>query len=122
MATFYYGKSHEYIREEGGEYCLGISNHAQQELGDITYVELPATGAEFAKGDVCCTVESVKAVGEIYSPVGIKVIGVNEALEDAPEMVNQDAPGAGWLLKVELVNPAELSDLMDQTAYDAYEK
>lgn len=122
MATFYYGKTHEYIREEEGTYYLGISDHAQQELGDITYVELPAEGAEFAKGDVCCTVESVKAVGEIYAPVGIKVIAINEALEDAPELVNQSAAGEGWLLKVELVNPGELSEMMDQAAYDAFEK
>lgn len=122
MATFYYGKTHEYIRGEGGEFYLGISDHAQQELGDITYIELPAPGAEFAMGDVCCTVESVKAVGEIYAPVGIKVVAINESLEDKPETVNQDAAGAGWLLQVELINPAELSDLMDQAAYDAFEK
>ena len=122
MATFYYTKTHEYIREEDGSYYLGISDHAQQELGDITYVELPAEGAEFAKGDVCCTVESVKAVGEIYTPVAIKVVAINEGLEDAPETVNQSAQADGWLLKVELINPDELSGMMDQAAYDAFEK
>ncbi len=122
MATYRYSKSHEYIREEGGAYYLGISTHAQAELGDITYVEAPAPGAEFAKGDVCCTVESVKAVAEIYAPVGLKVVAANAALEDAPELVNQDAQGAGWIIQVELLNPAELEGMMDQAAYDAFEK
>ena len=122
MATFRFAKSHEYIREDGGAYHLGISEHAQAELGDITYVEAPAAGAEFAKGDVCCTVESVKAVAEVYAPVGLKVIAANAALEDAPELVNQDSQGEGWIIQVELLNPAELGDMMDQAAYDALEK
>lgn len=122
MATFYYAKSHEYIREEDGKYFLGISDHAQQELGDITYVELPAAGAEFAQGDVCCTVESVKAVAEIYAPAALKVAAVNEALEDQPELVNEDAQGAGWLLQVELADAGALAAMMDQAAYDAMEK
>lgn len=122
MATYRYSKSHEYIREEGGAYYLGISTHAQAELGDITYVEAPAAGAEFAKGDVCCTVESVKAVAEVYAPVGIKVVAPNAALEDAPELVNQDAQGEGWIIQVELLNPAELGEMMDQAAYDTFEK
>jgi glycine cleavage system H protein len=122
VATFYYGQTHEYIREEDGTYYLGISDHAQRELGDITYVELPSVGSEFAKSDVTCTVESVKAVGEVYAPVAIKVTGVNERLEDTPELVNEDATGAGWLLTVEVLDPAELGQLMDQAAYDAMEK
>jgi glycine cleavage system H protein len=122
VATFYYGKTHEYIREEEGTYYLGISDHAQQELGDITYVELPSVGSEFAKGDVTCTVESVKAVGEVYAPVALKVTGINERLEDSPELVNEDALGAGWLLTIEVLDPAELGELMDQAAYDAMEK
>ncbi|MBN2083246.1 glycine cleavage system protein GcvH [bacterium] len=122
MATFYYTKTHEYIREDGGEYYLGISDHAQQELGDITYVELPAEGAEFAQGDVCCTVESVKAVAEVYTQLALKVVAVNERLEDEPELVNQDAQGAGWLLKIELADTGVLASLMDQAAYDAMEK
>jgi len=122
VATFYYTKTHEYIREDGGEYFLGISDHAQQELGDITYVELPAVGAEFAQGDVCCTVESVKAVAEVYTQLVLKVVAVNDKLEDEPELVNQDAQGEGWLLKIELADPGVLSALMDQAAYDAMEK
>jgi len=122
VATFYYTESHEYIREEDGSYFLGISEHAQGELGDITYVELPAVNAEFAKGDTCCTVESVKAVAEIYSPVALKVVAVNERLEDEPELCNQDAQGKGWLLKIELGDPGILSSLMDQGTYDTLEK
>jgi glycine cleavage system H protein len=122
VATFYYTKTHEYIREDGGTYFLGISEHAQQELGDITYVELPAEGSEFAKGDVCCTVESVKAVAEVYANVAVKVIAINERLEDEPELINQDAKGEGWLLQIELADPGELAGMMDQAAYDAMEK
>jgi len=122
VATFYYTKTHEYFREENGEYFLGITDHAQQELGDITYVELPAAGAEFAQGDVCCTVESVKAVAEVYAELALKVVAVNERLEAEPELINQDAQGEGWLLKIELGDIAELSGMMDQAAYDEMEK
>lgn len=122
MATFFYTKTHEYIREEGGSYFLGVSDHAQQELGDITYVELPGAGAEFAKGDVCCTVESVKAVAEVYASIAIKVVAINERLEDEPELINQDAQGEGWLLQIELADPNDLAGMMDQATYDAMEK
>ena len=101
---------------------LGISDHAQQELGDITYVELPTAGAEFAKGDVCCTVESVKAVAEVYASLAVKVVAINERLEDEPELINRDAQGEGWLLQIELADPNDLAGLMDQAAYDAMEK
>lgn len=122
MATYRYSKSHEYIREDDGAYYLGISTHAQAELGDITYVEAPAGGAEFAKGEVCCTVESVKAVAEVYAPVGLKVVAANADLEDTPELVNQDPQGKGWIIQIELLNPADLNELMDQAAYDVFEK
>jgi glycine cleavage system H protein len=122
VATFYYTETHEYFREEDGSYYLGISEHAQSELGDITYVELPAVDTEFAKGDTCCTVESVKAVAEIYAALAMKVVAVNERLEDEPELVNKDATGEGWLIKIELSDTSELSSLMDQAQYDAMEK
>jgi glycine cleavage system H protein len=122
VATFYYTTTHEYIREDDGTYFLGITEHAQQELGDITYVELPAAGTEFAKGDVCCTVESVKAVAEVYAELALKAVAANERLENEPELINQDAQGEGWLLKIELADPTELEGLMDQTAYDEMEK
>ena len=119
MPTFHYGKTHEYIREEDGAYHLGITDHAQKELGDITFVELPAVGAEFAAGDVCCTVESVKAVAEVYAPVALKVLEINEKLEDQPELVNEDAQGAGWMLKIELKDAGELAGLLDRAGYEA---
>jgi glycine cleavage system H protein len=122
VATYRYSKSHEYIREDNGAYYLGISTHAQAELGDITYVEAPAAGSEFAKGEVCCTVESVKAVAEVYAPIALKAVAANAALEDTPELVNQDAQGQGWIMQIELINPADLNDLMDQAAYDAFAK
>ena len=121
MATFYYTKTHEYIKDAGGTYYLGITDHAQDKLGDITFVELPEVGAEFAAGDVCCTVESVKAVAETYAPVALTVTGVNTRLENEPELLNKDAQGEGWLITAE-VKPAELAALMDQAAYDAMEK
>ena len=122
MATFHYTKTHEYIREEGGEYFLGISTHAQAELGDITYVELPEEGAEFKGGESCCTVESVKAVAEVYAPFDFKVAGVNSTLENSPELINKDAEGAGWIIKLIPANAADVDALMDAAAYAAMEK
>lgn len=122
MADIRYTKSHEYIREEGGVYYMGISDHAQNELGDITFVELPEVGSQLAAGDVLCTVESVKAVAEVYAPLPLKVAAVNNALEDAPELINEDSEGKGWMVQVEIDDPAGLSQLMDAAAYAAMEK
>jgi len=122
VATLHYTKSHEYIKAEEGAYFLGISNHAQKELGDITYVELPASGAEFSEGEVCCTVESVKAVAEVYAPLKLAVVQPNERLNDHPELMNQDAEGEGWLIEVTLADIAALGALMDAQAYAAMEK
>ncbi len=122
VAEIRYCATHEYIKHDGDKYFLGISDFAQNELGDITFVELPAPTAEFGVGDVCCTVESVKAVGEINAPLGLRVVTVNESLEDAPETVNSDAEGAGWLIEVELLDAATFSTLMDKATYDALDK
>ncbi len=122
MADIRFNKSHEYIREEDGKYYLGISEHAQHELGDITFVELPEAGSEVASGEVLCTVESVKAVAEVYAPVDLKVAAVNDSLEDAPETINEDAEGKGWMVQVEPANPADLDGLMDADAYAEMEK
>jgi glycine cleavage system H protein len=122
VAEIRYNKTHEYIKKENGTCYLGISEHAQHELGDITFVELPAVGAEFAAGDVCSTVESVKAVAEVYAPIDLKVTGVNDKLEDTPELINQDAQGEGYILTVELADPGKYESLMDQAAYDAMDK
>jgi len=119
VATFRYAKTHEYVKEDAGTYFLGISEHAQKELGDITFIELPSVGAEFAAGEVCCTVESVKAVAEVYAPVALKVSVINEKLEDQPELVNEDSQGQGWMLQIELKDPAELSNMLDQEGYTA---
>lgn len=122
MATYRYTKTHEYIKEDAGAYFLGITDHAQKELGDITYVELPAAGDSFAKGEVCCTVESVKAVAEVYAPVSFTVVAPNAELDGSPELINKDAEGQGWIIKLSLSAPAQLDELMDQAAYDALEK
>jgi glycine cleavage system H protein len=121
VATFYYTKTHEYIKDADGSFYLGITSHAAHELGDITYVELPAVGAQFAAGAECCTIESVKAVAPVIAPVTLKISGVNNRLEDSPELLNKDAQGEAWVATVEL-NRADLAGLMDQAAYDAFEK
>jgi glycine cleavage system H protein len=122
VATFRYTKTHEYIREEGGAWYLGITDHAQHELGDITFVELPEPGVSFKAGESCCTVESVKAVAEVYAPIDLKVVAANDSLDDNPEQINKDAAGAGWLIQLEPGDPAELEKMMDQAAYDGMGK
>lgn len=122
MAEIRYTKSHEYVREEDGKYFLGISDHAQHELGDITFVELPEIGAQIGQGEVLCTVESVKAVAEVYAPIALTIAAVNTELEAAPERINEDAEGRGWMVQVTPLNPADLSNLMDTAAYAALEK
>jgi glycine cleavage system H protein len=122
VATFYFTKTHEYVREEGGNYYLGITDHAQSALGDITFVELPEAGTSYKAGQGICTVESVKAVAEVYAPVDLTVVTGNEALDSSPEVVNKDPQGGGWMVQFTPADPASLSALMDQAAYDALEK
>ena len=112
-----YLASHEWIRVEGDEGAIGISDYAQSELNDVVYVELPETGDALEKGEEFGTVESVKAASELYMPVTGQVIAVNQELEDSPELVNQDPFGAGWLLRVKLMAPSELEDLLDANTY-----
>ncbi|MBC2665001.1 glycine cleavage system protein GcvH [Novosphingobium flavum] len=118
--TTYYTEDHEWIAVEGDTGTVGITNYAQGQLGDITYVELPAAGATVAKGDAPCVVDSVKAASDVYTPVSGEVAEVNEALADAPELVNTEAESGGWLFRVKLADPAELGALMDKAAYDAF--
>ncbi|HES58078.1 MAG TPA: glycine cleavage system protein GcvH [Firmicutes bacterium] len=99
-----------------------LGDHAQNELGDITFVELPEAGSDVAAGEVLCTVESVKAVAEVYAPIALKVAAVNDALEDAPETINEDAEGKGWMVQVEPADPADLDQMMDADAYAEMEK
>ena len=98
---------------------VGITVHAQDALGDVVFVDLPAVGASFAKGEVAGVVESVKAAADLYAPVSGEVVAVNEALRDDPSLANSDPLASGWFFKVKLSQPAELADLLDQTGYDA---
>ena len=120
MASFHYTKDHEYIRIDGDIATVGISDYAQQQLGDVVFVELPATGATFKAGDQAAVVESVKAASEVYMPVAGEIIEVNSALEGEPAKVNADPAGDGWFFKVRLANPADAGKLMDQAAYDSF--
>ncbi|AVO44202.1 glycine cleavage system protein GcvH [Phreatobacter cathodiphilus] len=120
MATVKYTKDHEYIRIEGDTGTVGISHYAQEQLGDVVFVELPAAGKAVKKGDSAAVVESVKAASDIYSPVSGEVTAANPDLEGAPATVNDDPAGKGWFFKVKIANPAELDELMDEAAYKAF--
>ncbi len=111
---------HEWINTtDTAAAVVGITPHAQDALGDVVFVDLPAVGASFAKGEVAGVVESVKAAADLYAPVSGEVVAVNEALRDDPSLANSDPLASGWFFKVKLSNPAELADLLDQTGYDA---
>lgn len=112
-----YLESHEWIRLEGNEGTIGISDYAQEELNDVVYVELPEIGETFQKGEVFATVESVKAASDVYMPMSGTIIAVNGALADSPQLVNQDPYGAGWFVKIRISNPNEYDDLLDAEAY-----
>ena len=112
-----YTKEHEWLRIEGNSATVGISDYAQGELGDIVFIELPAVGVELKQGDSFGTIEAVKAVSDIYSPLTGKVLEINTALEDDPMAINNDPYGDGWILKIEFGDPAELDQLLDANAY-----
>ncbi len=112
-----YAKSHEWARKDGDLVVVGISDYAQDSLGDVVYVELPDAGKSFKQGETFGVVESVKAASDVYLPVSGEVAEVNAAVQDSPETVNEDAFGAGWLLKVKPSDPSELDSLMDAAAY-----
>ena len=114
-----YAKSHEWVRLNGATAEVGITDHAQHELTDVVFVELPAVGRILKAGEACAVVESVKTASDIYAPVSGKVTEVNPALSDNPALVNSDAYGQGWFFKVELTDPAELSALLDAVGYRA---
>ena len=115
-----YSQDHQYVIVEDGVGAVGITNYAQEKLNEVTTVELPRVGAQVQKGGAVCVVESVKAASDIYSPVSGQILGVNEALAGKPELVNEDAEGAGWIYKIKLAEPSELGTLLDQDAYLAY--
>ncbi len=120
MSETRYSKDHEYIRIEGDVGTVGISDYAQSQLGDVVFVELPATGKTLSKGAEAAVVESVKAASEVYAPVSGEVTAVNSALEKAPGTINEDPQGEGWFMKIKLTNPSELGDLMSEADYKAY--
>lgn len=118
--NFRYTKQHEWVDVKGDTGTIGITDYAQHELGDVVFVEMPKVGAKITAGSSFGTVESVKAVSDIYSPVSGEVTEINSSLGDAPETINKDPHGAAWLIKVKLSNPGEVSGLMDATAYQAF--
>ena len=115
-----YAKSHEWVRtEKDGTLTVGITDHAQELMGDMVYVDLPQAGAQIAAGKECAVVESVKAASDVYAPVSGEIVAANDALAGAPETVNKDPYGAGWMFRLKPANKAELDGLLDAKAYDA---
>ena len=115
-----YAKSHEYIHLEGDVGTIGITDYAQKELGDVVFVELPQVGTQLELGDELGSIESVKAVSELFSPVSGEVVEVNESLADKPELVNTDPYGDGWMIKIKLTAPDEIDELMNAEDYEDY--
>ena len=114
-----YSKSHEWVRiEEDGSVTIGITDHAQDLMGDMVFVELPETGNDYGTGDDCAVVESVKAASDIYAPIAGRVTAVNEALADTPEILNSDPYGEGWIYRMQPDDSGELDELMDANAYE----
>jgi len=120
MADMRYTRDHEYIRVESGVGTIGITNYAQDKLGDIVYVELPQTGKVLSKGQEAAVVESVKAASEVYAPVSGEIVETNDAIVADPALVNQDAEEGAWFLKMKINNPRELDGLMSAEAYSDY--
>lgn len=115
-----YSKEHEWVRVDGNLAYIGITDFAQDELGDIVFVELPDTGRTLTANETFGTVESVKTVSDLFAPVSGKVVQTNDKLGDSPELVNSDSYGEGWMIVVELANPTELDDLLDSAGYEAH--
>lgn len=113
----YYTEDHEWVRVKGENVTIGVSDFAQDQLGDIVFVEMPASGDQFKKGDEFGTVESVKAVSELYMPIGGEVIRANQALEDAPELLNRSPYAEGWIIEIKPEDASQLDAIMDKGAY-----
>ena len=118
--NFRYTKEHEWVSVDGGIATVGITDHAQHELGDIVFVDLPKIGTSLAQGKVLGSVESVKAVSDIYAPVAGEVVEINEALSANPEKINEDAHGSAWLVKLKLEDAGQINNLLDAAAYRSY--
>jgi glycine cleavage system H protein len=118
----HYSKDHEWVRVDGNVAVVGITDYAQDSLGDVVYVELPKPGDEFAANESFGSVESVKAVSEVFSPVSGEVASINETLADEPEKVNQDPYGEGWMIRVQMSNPGEVDSLLTAAEYEDFTK
>jgi len=118
--TTYYSKDHEWIAVDGGTATIGITAYAQEQLGDIVYVELPEAGKALSQGDEAAVVESVKAASEVYAPIDGEVVEANGVLADEPAKVNEDPEGSAWFMKMTVGNEGQLAELMDEAAYKAY--
>ncbi|MEY3665067.1 MAG: hypothetical protein RLZZ153_1249 [Pseudomonadota bacterium] len=119
-ADLRYAETHEWLRREAdGTYVMGITAHAQDALGELVYVELPAVGRKLARGEACAVVESTKAASDVYAPVDAEVVAINEALADAPQTVNESPYDQGWLLRLKLADPTQVDALMSAQAYEA---
>jgi glycine cleavage system H protein len=122
MTEIRFTKDHEYVRVEGDLAIVGISDHAQEQLGDVVFVELPDIGAKLAKGDSAAVVESVKAASDVFAPVSGEVVEVNKEVDAQPALINEDAMGRGWILKIKLADAGELASLLSEADYDAFLK
>ncbi|MEM7021452.1 MAG: glycine cleavage system protein GcvH [Pseudomonadota bacterium] len=120
MSDTRYSKDHEWARLDGDVATVGISDHAQQQLGDVVFVELPEVGRSISAKDALAVVESVKAASDVYAPIGGEVVEVNDALNDDPSLINSGAESEGWFCKIKVANPADLEGLMDSGAYGAF--
>ena len=120
MSTLRYTTDHEWVRVEGDTAVVGISDYAQEQLGDVVFVELPDVGTSFAQNDDAAVVESVKAASEIYAPIGGKILEINNSLVDAPETLNSDPTGDGWMFKISIADASEVDALMDEAAYKTF--
>lgn len=115
-----YSREHEWVLVEGNVATVGVTDFAQEQLGDVVFVELPAVGDKVTKDEAMGVVESVKAVSDIYAPVSGTVLEINDDLPDSPEMINEDAYGDGWIVKIEMTDPTDLDDLLSSDAYESY--
>jgi glycine cleavage system H protein len=120
MSQLRYTNDHEWVRVEGDAAIVGISDYAQEQLGDVVFVELPDVGVSFKQNDYAAVVESVKAASEIYAPISGEILSVNGDLADAPETLNSDPTGNGWMFKISISDAGEIDTLMDEAAYKAY--
>jgi len=118
----HYSKDHEWVRVDGNIAIVGITDYAQDSLGDVVYVELPKVGDDFAANESFGSVESVKAVSEVFSPVSGEIVGTNETLADTPEKVNQDPYGEGWMIRVQMSNPGEVDSMLTAAEYEDFTK